>query len=49
MAVNKQIGAAIKMDKKVIHNELMMNGKNPNSPDRGFHSLEKSNSNNDFS
>jgi hypothetical protein len=49
MAVNKQIGAAIRMDRNVIHNELRIKGKNPNWPDKGFHLLEKSNSKTDFS
>ena len=40
MAVSNEMGNAIRMAKKVTHNEPTINGRKPNSPFIGFHSLE---------
>jgi hypothetical protein len=43
MAVSMQIGPAMSSERIVTHTELMIKGRNPNSPERGFHWLEKIN------
>jgi hypothetical protein len=48
MDEKRQIGPAISKARRVTQSELRMKGKKPNLPDIGFHSLEKSISDNEW-